>query len=232
LVRPPNGRVTVPHSATLDGLPLFVGLSAATRLRLSAGAVERTFPAGSTLFRAGTEPSGIYVVLSGHVRVVRSRQGRQHVVHTEGPGGTLGEVPFFEGGALPATAVATEPSRCLVLNGEILRAVMREDPEVAWLFLRRLSARVRMLVERLDRVSTQSIHARLAAFLVTRAEAAPAVPFTLGLTQAELAEELGTVREVVVRALARLRDAGLIDFAGRGRYVITDRAALVELAAS
>jgi CRP-like cAMP-binding protein len=194
--------------------------------------VERTFPAGSTLFRAGTEPTGIYVVLSGRVRVVRSRQGRQHVVHTEGPGGTLGEVPFFEGGVLPATAMATEPSRCLVLNGETLRAVMREDPEVAWLFLRRLSARVRVLVERLDRVATQSIHGRLAAFLVTRAETAPAGPFTLGLTQAELAEELGTVREVVVRALARLRDAELIDFAGRGRYVITDRAALVELAAS
>jgi CRP-like cAMP-binding protein len=227
----PDGGVTLAHSMTLDGLPLFVGLSDATRLRLSAGAVERTFPAGSTLFRAGTAPSGIYVVLSGRVRVVRSRHGRQHVVHSEGPGGTLGEVPFFEGGVLPATAVSTERSRCLLLNGDTLRAVMREDPEVAWLFLRRLSARVRVLVERLDRVATQSIHGRLAAFLVTRAQLS-AGPFTLGLTQAELAEELGTVREVIVRALARLRDGGLIEFAGRGRYVITDRAALVELAAS
>ncbi|MEX2177222.1 MAG: hypothetical protein WD801_00835 [Gemmatimonadaceae bacterium] len=44
-----------------------------------------------------------------------------------------------------------------------LREIMRDDPAVAWLFLRRLSARVRELVERLDRASTQGISARLAA---------------------------------------------------------------------
>jgi hypothetical protein len=40
------------------------------------------------------------------------------------------------------------------------------------------------------------------------------------------------VREVVVRGLARLREAGVIATAGRGRYVITDRASLDELAIS
>jgi hypothetical protein len=92
--------------------------------------------------------------------------------------------------------------------------------------------RVRELVERLDRVSTQAIPARLAAFLLTRAKSAEALPFTLGLTQAQLAEELGTVRELVVRALAQLRDAGLVASAGRGRYVVRDLAALTDLAGS
>jgi DNA-binding transcriptional regulator YhcF (GntR family) len=48
----------------------------------------------------------------------------------------------------------------------------------------------------------------------------------------ELAEELGTVRELVVRALAQLRDAGLVASAGRGRYVVRDLAALTDLAGS
>lgn len=222
----------VPGSATLDTLPLFASLPAKTRRMLRVNAVERVFASGETLFRAGTEPAGIHLVLSGRVRVTRSRLGRQYVVHTEGPGGTLAEIPFFEGGLLPATAVATEPTRCLVLNRDALRAAMREDPAVAWLFLGRLSTRVRELVERLDRVSTQAIPARLAAFLLTRAKSTEALPFTLGLTQALLAEELGTVRELVVRALAQLRDAGLIASAGRGRYVVRDLAALTELARS
>jgi CRP/FNR family transcriptional regulator len=193
-------------------------------------AVERRFPAGATLFRAGSAPTGIYIVLSGCVRVVRSRDGRQYVVHTEGRGGTLAEVPFFAGGLLPATAVATEPTRCLVLHRDVLRAAMREDPDIAWLFLQRLSERVRELVERLDRASTQSVSARLAVYLLTRARSTESGHFTLGLTQAALAEELGTVREVVVRALAQLREAGVIGTAGRGRYFVRDLPALAEMA--
>ena len=217
-------------SDALDALPLFAGLSGATRRRMIDGAVERRYAAGATLFRAGTEAPGLYVILSGRVRVIRSREGRQHVVHTEGPGGTLAELPFFEEGVLPATAVATEPTRCLILNREALRAIMRDDSAVAWLLLRRLSARIRELVERLDRASTQGIPARLAAFLLTRSDHAE--PFTLGMTQAELAEELGTVREVIVRALAQLRDLGVVASAGRGRYVVRDLAALTKLAGS
>ena len=223
---------STPSPESLDSLPLFAGLAAATRRRLTECAVTRSFAAGTTLFRAGTEPAGVYVVLSGRIRVMRAREGRQYVVHTEGPGGTLAEVPFFEGGLLPATAVAIEPSRCLVLAREALRGAMRDDPAIAWLFLHRLSIRVRELVERLDRSSTQSIPSRLAAFLLTRGRIDEAEPFGLGMTQAELAEELGTVREVVVRGLARLREAGVIATAGRGRYVITDRASLDELAIS
>jgi CRP-like cAMP-binding protein len=91
--------------------------------------------------------------------------------------------------------------------------------------------RVRDLVERLDQAATQSVRARLAAFLLKRAEATGAQSFTLGMTQAALAEELGTVREVVVRGLAQLRDIGAIDTAGRGRFVLKDPAGLAELAA-
>ena len=219
-----------PERGLLEDVPLFESLSAETRRRLTASGVERRFPAGAVLFRAGTAPAGIYVVLSGRVRVIRSRDGRQYVVHSEGRGGTLAEVPFFAGGPLPATAVATEPTRCLILDGDALRAAMRDDPDVAWLFLRRLSVRVREVVERLDRASTQSVPARLAAFLLTRAESAGSGAFGLGLTQAALAEELGTVREVVVRALAQLREAGVIGSAGRGRYAVMNRPALEELA--
>jgi CRP/FNR family transcriptional regulator len=220
----------MPDPAALDALPFFASLSAATRRRLASSAIERAYEPGATLFSAGTEAAGIYIVLSGRVRVVRSRDGRQYVIHSEGPGGTLAEVPFFEQGLLPATAVAVEPTRCLVLNREVLRATMRDDPGLAWLFLQRLSSRVRELVQRLDRAATQAVPGRLAAFLLTRVQSNPLQPFTLGMTQAELAEELGTVREVLVRGLAQLRDTGVIASAGRGRYVVKDPPALEKLA--
>jgi predicted transcriptional regulator len=53
---------------------------------------------------------------------------------------------------------------------------------------------------------------------------------TLGGTQQEVAEELGTVREVVVRAVRALCESGAIEPAGRGRYRVRDAARLRELA--
>ncbi len=214
----------------LDTLPLFATLSAETRRRLMAASTIRHYPEGATLFRAGDLPTGIFVVLEGSVRVLRARDGRQSVIHTEGPGGTLAEVPLFEGGTFPGTAQAVVPTRCLLLPGDALTALIRDDPAVALLFLRRLSTRVRGLVERLDRLASQSVMVRVAAFLEMRASAADAETFTLGMTQEELAEELGTVREVIVRALAHLRHDGIIAPAGRGRFAVLDPAALRRLA--
>lgn len=227
-VEPPVHPTRLTH---LDDLPLFAELSATTRARLAAGSAVRSFAEGSTLFCAGDAVTGLYIVLSGRVRVVRTRDGRQSVVHTEGPGGTLAEVPMFAGGGLPATAVAIEQTRCLHLPQEVLLAAMRDDPAVAQLFLRRLAMRVRHVVDRLDALSTQSVMGRLAALLVTRAEAASGGPFTLGMTQADAAEELGTVREVLVRGIGTLRREGLIASAGRGRFEVRDLDALRRLAA-
>ena len=216
----------MPLTHKLDSVPLFARLSEESRRRVTSGAVERTYPPGATLFRAGEMPAGIYIVLSGRVRVFRSRDGRHYVVHTEGPGGTLAEVPFFEGGQLPATAEAIEQSRCLILNRDALHAALRDDPAVAALFLRRLAIRIRQLVDRLDSATLLSVHARLAAYLLARSALSGELPFNLGMTQADLADELGTVREVVVRGLAHFRRTGAIRSAGRGRYVITDPNAL------
>jgi CRP/FNR family transcriptional regulator len=212
----------------LDALPQFAELPAASRRRLAARGAERRWAAGETLFAAGSPPRGLFVVLEGRVRVVRAA-GRAHVVHVEGPGGTLGEVPLFAGGPYPATAVADGPTRCAVFPPEAVLASVAEDPALALLFLGRLARRVRELVDRLDRATTLSVTGRLAAWLLER-RARAGDPFTLGLTQARLAEELGTVREVVVRTLRELREAGAIEAAGRGRYRVRDEPRLREMA--
>jgi CRP-like cAMP-binding protein len=192
----------------------------------------RAYETGEPLFAAGAEAHGMYVVTSGRVRVVRHAGGRRHVLHEEGPGGTLGEVPLFEGGGYPATAIAAEPTTCLVVGRDAIASAMRTDPQLAWRFLSRLAARVRTLVERVDGLAARSVAQRLAALLTARREsvAGGRDSITLGGTQQEVAEELGTVREVVVRAVRALCDAGAIEPLGRGRYRVRDADRLRELA--
>lgn len=210
----------------VENSPLFAGLDRETRRALGRAAVIRRTPAGSALFRAGAPARGLVLILDGTVRVVGERQGRQHLVHEGGPGDTLGEVPLFAGGGYPATAIARTDCLYAVFLPEALRSVMQRDAGLAWLLLGRLAARVRHLVSRLERNTAWSVESRLAEVLLARQAAAGAGAFTLGPGQAAMAEELGTVREVVVRALAEFREAGLIARERRGWYRVSDPAGL------
>lgn len=199
----------------LDDVALFVGLkSAALRELTSRGRITRLAP-GETLWRAGTEPRGLYVILSGRVRVTGGSAGRPHRVHIAGPGGTLGEVPLFDGGRYPATAVADTGVECAVFTRGVLRAAMAADPELAFRLLENLGARVRGLVERLDALIGLDVRQRLATHLLERRESPTTEVVVLKGGQRDLAEELGTVREVVVRSLRQLEDAGAIGREGR-----------------
>lgn len=222
--------MTVSEDAPLPDLPLFQGLAPAA-MRVLSRAPQRQFRRGQTLWAAGGEAHGLLIVLAGRVRVVRARGGRQFAVHTEGPGGTLGEVPFFAGGPYPATALATESTTCLSLDRATLARAVAADSEFALRWLARLASRIRLLVERLDEQAGRSVEQRLAALLLARNAASGGAPFTLAATQAEAAEELGTVREVLVRALRRFRQARLVSTPARGLYRVIDVARLKRLAA-
>jgi CRP/FNR family transcriptional regulator len=193
---------------------------------LAKRGVEVRFRPGEVLFRAGSQPRGWYLVLEGSVRVVRGPHTRQHVVHTEGPGGSLGEVPLFGGATHPATGIATEPTRCALFSRAAIEGAIAEAPGVAFMLLGRLAHRVRALVERLDERTARSVQTRLVEFLLSRPPAGCSGHMSLGMTQQALAEELGTVREVIARALRELRRQGLIEALSGGRYRLVDVVAL------
>lgn len=127
-------------------------------------------------------------------------------------------MPLFAGGGYPATAIARTDCSYAVFPPDALAGVMRRDAQVAWLLLARLARRVRDLVSRLERNTAWSVESRLAEILLNRQHEGGMGPFTLGTSQAALAEEIGTVREVVVRTLASFCRQGLLKRERRGWY--------------
>jgi CRP-like cAMP-binding protein len=215
-------------SGTRVSYPWFTSIPDEARVALLRGAVERRFAATAVLYLAGAPAQHIYLVLEGRVRVVRggSGGGRTHVLHEEGAGGSLGEVPVFEGTTYPATAIAAEPTRCLAVSRDVVLRLVREQPEVALVLLARLAGRVRLLVERLDQQTGHSTLQRLAELLLARHAAAEGGSFVLGATQQQAAEAIGSVREIVVRGLRTLRDRRIVEAVGGGRYRVLDEMAL------
>ena len=228
----------------LDAAKEFLGpLTPAAKEALLKHSIDKRFAAGDRLWTAGDPSEGIALVLEGNVRIVRVTGGRQTVIHSGDVGSTLGEVPFFTGEAYPATAIASEPTRCLVFTRAAVTEALSLDSGLAFFFLRRLSRRVQTLVDRIDQNTATSVQTRLAKFILarhgkartaisTKSKNGNAVTFSLGATQAALAEELGTVREVLVRALRALREAGAIESAGDGKYRVADVTILQRVAQS
>lgn len=211
-------------------LERFEWLDGEVRALLAREGVVRQHRAGAVLWTAGGGSRGLHLVLEGQVKIVRGGGNKQHVVHRASAGDTIGEIPAFDGGPYPATAIAVSDTTCLVVSGALLRRSMRLDPGVGWHFLTGLSARVRELVDRLDRRSAVSVRGRTARLIRERRDGSRDGWFRLGSSQAAVAEELGTVREVVVRTLRELRELGLVESDGRGRYRVLDSDRLDALA--
>ncbi len=190
-------------------------------LARSAGR-EITLSADTRLFAAGEPVPGLHLVISGAVRIMRDAPGRRVVVHHEGPGGLLGEVAFFSDGCYPATAVAGETTTVVFIPTAAIHRGLASDPALAPLLLRRLAERTRHVIERLDRIANLTVMRRLALHLCERGAHSPAPVITLGMTQLRLAEELGTVKEVITRELRALVRLELIAPAGGGRYRLLD----------
>jgi CRP/FNR family transcriptional regulator len=209
----------------ISKIPTLAGLPETTLRRIASCAVERRFTTNAALYRAGDAVDGLYMILSGRIRVSRESASRVELLHTEGVGGVLGEIPVFGGGPFPASAHATAPTRCAHLPLPAVQRLLDEDPAFARYALARLAERARTLLRRIDELTASTITARVAAHVLSRSSASGA-PFTLGMSQEELARELGTAREVVVRSLRTLVAAGAIGRAGRSRFVVASRTTL------
>jgi CRP/FNR family transcriptional regulator len=214
--------------ALLRQVPLFAGFDEAALTRLSMRAGMRSYPAGHLLFTAGESCRGLYVVAAGRVRIYRtSPSGRQQVLHSEGPGRPVGELPLFDGGPYPATAETETESQLVFVPRSDFEALYRESPDVADAIIRALARRLRHLVHVTETLAFRDVAARLAVYLADYAsqhgrETAQGVEITLGHTREGLAIELGTARESVSRALKQLARKGMIEPLGRTQLRIPD----------
>jgi CRP/FNR family transcriptional regulator len=216
----------------LRQIPLFARFSDEARTRLAARCLTRNYGAGHLLFTTGEPCRGLYIVESGRVRIFRtSPEGREQVLHTEGPGRPVAELPLFDGGPYPASAMTEVESRLVFLPRPEFEALYRANPDVAEAVIRELGKRLRHLVHVTETLAFRDVAARLASFLAEYAvqhgqATAKGTEIVLDRTREELSQELGTARESVSRALKQLTEKGLVQPLARRRMLIPDVARL------
>lgn len=177
----------------------------------------------------GELAEGLYVLESGWVRVVKtSEQGREQVLQFVGPGEAFNTVVIFTRGLSPATAVALEPSAVWLIPRETILRLLRERPEFARRVLENMADRMLHLVGLVADLSLRTVSERLADLILQQAEGG-VLNRPKWFTIAELAARLGTVPDVVQRAIGKFQSDGLVDVSRR-EIRILDEAGLRQLA--
>lgn len=197
--------------SVLQGLDLFSVLPAADLERLAQAAIEKRYEPGDVLFLEGQPCQGLWIIADGAANIVKTTPlGRQLVIATQTGVSPVGEVPVFDGGPYPASVIAVRPTLALLVLKDDLLALCRLHPALPLRFLGAFGRRLRHLVTLAERLTFGSIRQRLAAELLHLSEQAGALEFTMPETQEQLAQRLGTVREVVSRNLNRFESEGFL----------------------
>lgn len=181
-------------------------------------------PAGTVLFDQGAPCRGFPLVLDGEVRVARGGAGgRALELYRVRPGElcVASTACLFGHSLLPADGQTTQPTRLWVMDPAGFDLAVAQAPFrrfVFGIFADRL-ADLMLLVEA---VAFQRLDQRLAGALLGHGAVVAA-------THQALADELGTVREIVTRLLRRFEQHGWVAL-GRERIEVRDPAALRALA--
>jgi CRP/FNR family transcriptional regulator len=224
-----------PLDEILRKTTIFRRLSPDDRQRLSAVAHVRDFEKGATLFNEGDASDSLYTVVAGRVKVFKmTARGTDVILEIFGPGDPVGAVAVYESRAYPATAVALEPTTCLLIPRQAFFALLESHPTLVRGLLVGLTHRLVELTTRLTELSGGRIESRLARFFLKLAQdmgrqRPDGVFIPLVLSRQEIADMIGTTIETSIRTMSRWGKQDIVRTEKDG-FLVVDRAALEALA--
>jgi len=210
---------------------IFRRLSTDDRQRLAAVAHTREFEKGAPLFGEGDPSEALYTVVTGRVKVFKTTaRGTDVILEIFGPGEAVGAVAVYESRAYPASAVAIEPTTCLLIPRQAFFSLLETHPMMVRGLLVGLTHRLMELTSRLTQLSGGRVEARLARFLLKLANdigqrRPDGVFIPLALSRQEIADMIGTTIETSIRIMSRWGKEDVVRTEKDG-FLVVDRSAL------
>lgn len=204
-----------PHFQTIfQRFPQFNNLSVETQQVIAAAAIHRPFQAGKVIYLEGEPADYIYILESGWVKATRmTRNGREQAMMFLRPVEVFGDIAVFTGNPYPGTVTALEDVSLWAIPARTVLDLIHKQPDFAMSVIRHLGDRVLYYINLVEDLSLRSVEERLANTLLAHAERRGnelIVPRRDWATYDQMAVRLGTVRDVLSRALKTLEAEGLL----------------------
>ncbi len=211
----------------LQKLPRFQELAPETQSALAEAAVRRQYAGGQVIYVEGEPAEWVYVLESGWVKATRmTREGREQAMLFLRPVEIFGDIAVLTGSTYPGTVVALEPVTVWAIPAAAILTAIPRCPDLAMAVIRHLGMRVLYYVALVEDLSLRSVEARLASKLLQNAESRDGeliVPRREWTTFDEMAVRLGTVRDVLSRALKTLEAEKLLKVERQHIHILDPR---------
>jgi CRP/FNR family transcriptional regulator len=223
-----------PVADALRTASLYRGLSDEDRHRLAEVALVRAWERGDAIFNEGDPSDFLLTVLKGRVKVVKLQpSGKEVILEIFGPGDPLGTVVAYEGRPFPATAIALEPTTCLLVRRGPFFGLLERHPSLVRGLLSAFTRRIVELAQRIPEVAGARVDTRFAHLFLKLADRVGrprdgAVFVPMALSRQELADLTGTTIETCIRLMSRWGKEGVIETEKDG-FVVLDRGVLEDL---
>jgi CRP/FNR family transcriptional regulator len=184
-----------------------------------------TAPAQHVLFDLDSPCSLFLLLYAGAIRVIKpALSGREIMLYRLEPGDScvLTASCLLGRSTYPARGVVETDLTAFALTQPVFNQLLETSTPFRALVFNHFADRVADLMQLVEEVAFGPLDQRLAAYLAARAP-------RLEATHQQIADELGTVREVISRRLKQLEQAGLVRLE-RGQVQVLDAARLGRLA--
>ena len=195
--------------------------------------IPRHFNSGQVIYLEGEPGEYVYILERGWVKATRmTHEGREQGLHFLHPVEIFGDNAVFTRTTYPATTTALEATDVWMIPSESLLTMVKRFPDLALAIIHILSERILKYIELVEDLSLRSVEARLASTLLRNTEYMDdqlVVQRREWTTLDEMAVRLGTVRDVLGRAMKTLELEGYIQV-DKQKIVIVDPAELAKRA--
>ena len=154
----------------LTHVPLFSGLDAVVCREIVSQGRLQSVSRGAVVVTEGDAPRGLYLVLSGRLKVfLNDDEGREVVLAIEESGSAFGEISLLDEEPRSASVAAIEPCDLVMIGKEALLDLLQRNPELSLAMIRSLAALVRRLSGNIRTLALKNIYSRLVHLLESRA---------------------------------------------------------------
>jgi CRP/FNR family cyclic AMP-dependent transcriptional regulator len=179
--------------------------------RLAVHGNVRSFAAHAILINEGDQTDTLYILLAGRVKLYSSADNGREIVITElTPGQYFGELSL-DGAPRSLSAQALEPTRCCVVAGAELRQFLAAEPDFALHLTHKLIRMARRLTDQVKSLALQDVYGRVVRLLMESSDEVGAERVLRHkLTQQDIADRVGSSREMVNRIMKELAAGGYV----------------------
>jgi len=180
----------------------------------------RNYAANAVLVTEDDRSDALFIILSGRVKAYGSAEdGREVVYSTQGVGEYFGEMTL-DGGPRSASVMTLEPTTCAVVPGADVREFLAQNPDFALHVIKKLIRLARSSTDHVKSLALDDVYGRVTKLLSRLAkdeDGLLVVPDKL--TQQDIAERVGSSRELVSRVFKPLSEGGYVETRA-GRIVL------------